>query len=273
MSVIVNGVTTAQVECNDRGLLYGDGLFETLRIENGAPRFWQSHMARLASGCMRLGIQGLDYGVLEQEASRLATGVARGVLKIVITRGSGDRGYRPGVNCVPTRILQIHSLPEYPPQFKQEGITARVCSTRLGCNPLLAGIKHLNRLEQVMARAEWRESHVAEGIMLDSKARVVGGTMTNIFFVSDGALCTPDLAESGVAGVTRQRILEWARNQTLPVRVARYTLDDLLAAAEVFVCNSLVGVWPVTRLDAKNWPVGDVTRRAMGFADKITTPV
>lgn len=273
MSVIINGVATPQVDCTDRGLLYGDGLFETLRIENGALCFWHSHMARLASGCLRLGIQGLDYALLAQEAARLTTDVARGVLKVVITRGSGDRGYRPAVNCVPTRILQLHSLPEYPPQFKLEGITARVCSTRLGRNPLLAGIKHLNRLEQVMARAEWRESQIAEGIMLDSNARVIGGTMTNLFFVADGALCTPDLAESGVAGVTRQRIIEWARKETLPVHVERYTLDDMLAAAEVFVCNSLIGVWPVARLDTKNWPVGDVTRRAMQFVDSTTSPV
>ncbi len=268
---LVNGVRTNALDAADRGLMYGDGLFETLRISQGKACHWGLHMARLSAGCARLGISGLDQSVLEAEVLDLVSPVENGVLKIVVTRGIGDRGYRPPAASTPTRILQVHSAPNYPAAFAADGITARLCSTRLGRNPLLAGMKHLNRLEQVLARAEWRDPAVAEGLMLDTFGLVVGGTMSNLFFVLDGALCTPDLAECGVAGVTRQRILEYARRQNIPLHVARYTLEDFQASAEAFFCNSLIGVWPIRRLDNQTWPIGDMTRRIATALDSEET--
>lgn len=261
MTTLINGVKSGVLDATDRGLMYGDGLFETLRIAHGKARHWRAHMARLSSGCTRLGISGLDESALEAEANELIAAVESGVLKIVITRGSGDRGYRPPANCLPTRILQLHSAPDYPASFAAEGVSARICSTRLGRNAVLAGMKHLNRLEQVLARAEWRDPAVAEGLMLDTFGLVVSGTMSNLFFVLEGTLCTPDLAECGVAGVTRLRILEWAGAQNIPTRVARYTLEDFQASSEAFFCNSLIGVWPVRRCEDMSWPLGELTQR------------
>lgn len=261
ITTLIDGMESTSVEAADRGLMYGDGLFETLRIRQGQPSFWHAHMARLASGCMRLGIAGVDEKRLRQDAERLAAQVSDGVLKIVVTRGSGDRGYRPSAKAKPTHIVQLHSHPDYPEHFAAAGVNARVCSTRLGRNPVLAGMKHLNRLEQVLARAEWHDPAVPEAVMLDTFGLVVAGTMSNLFFVQDEVLCTPDLAECGVAGVTRQRILEWARHEGVNARIARYTLEDLLASDEIFFCNSLIGVWPVRSLENKTWQRGPLTAR------------
>jgi 4-amino-4-deoxychorismate lyase len=263
--VLINGKREHTLNVADRGFQYGDGLFETIAIDNGRLIFLDQHLQRLQHGCQCLLIPCPDLGLLAQEASRLAQQQAQAVLKIIVTRGIGGRGYRQPDSIVATRILSLHPYPNYPEHFKQKGIAARFCQTRLGLNPSLAGIKHLNRLEQVLARAEWCDPEIQEGLMLDGLDRVIEGTMSNLFFIKDHALITAPLNASGVAGIVRERIVQLARTHAFPVTEQYFTQDTLLAADELFVTNSIIGLWPIRQLQQKLFPVGKYTQKFMAW--------
>lgn len=260
VAILVNGRAADCLSTLDRGLLYGDGLFETIAVRNGRLPHWLRHLARLRAGCERLGITMPDADLLAAEADGLCRQSQRAVLKLVVTRGAGGRGYRPDAAATPTRVLQLHPYPVWPVDHAGTGVAARVCRARLGCNPSLAGIKHLNRLEQVLARAEWDDPAVGEGLMLDTHDRLIEGTMSNIFLVTAGRLLTPALTRCGVAGVARARILEQAAAAGIETAVRDIALDELQQADEVLLCNSLIGIWPVTRVESLDYPVGEVTR-------------
>lgn len=249
--ILINGEARTSIDVTDRGLQYGDGLFETIAIVDGRAPLWERHMQRLAQGCERLQIAMPDAAVLAEEAAHLSRAVRRAVLKVIVTRGGGGRGYRAPQSSQPTRALSLNPWPTYAPSYVAPGIALRVCETRMASNPRLAGIKHLNRLEQVLARSEWRDEQIAEGLMLDLDDGVIEGTMTNLFAVIDDRLVTPSVARAGVAGVARALVLELAPALGLETRVARLTLADLRDAQELFVTNSLIGLWPVARLEAQ----------------------
>jgi len=259
--VLVNGKAIDSITTLDRGLLYGDGVFETIAVENGQLHFWSEHLRRLQYGCERLGMESLNVTQLEGECRLLIEHSQQAVVKIIITRGSGGRGYRLPEQPRSSRIIQLHKWPNYPASYTEEGIRARICRTRLGHNPSLAGIKHLNRLEQVLARQEWDDPAIQEGLMLDSIGDLVEGTMSNVFLVKDAVLMTPDLQLCGVAGIMRARVLEMAADHSIEVRVQRLETAALLQADEVFVCNSLMGIWPVTAVDKQIFIKGPVTTR------------
>lgn len=273
MLMLVNGTEQQAITATDRGLQYGDGLFETVAVRNGQPCFWDRHWARLQAGCCRLDIPAPDPGTLDQEIERVCVGAERAVLKILVTRGRGGRGYRPPAQVQPSRIVALYPWPDYPQGFGDDGIAARICSTPCSINPSLAGIKHLNRLDQVLARAEWDDPTIAEGLMHDGRGVVVSGTMTNLFAVFAGTLMTPPLTDCGVAGITRQRALEAAAALGLPYRVAPVPLDRLAEAEELFVCNSIVGIWPIRRLEKWAYGVGPCTRRIAGALAADGIPV
>ncbi len=267
--LLINGQISALISAEDRGLLYGDGLFETLAVQNCYPQFWEKHIQRLNLGCVRLGIPVPDPAILHEEALTVCREAHRAVLKIIVTRGSGGRGYRCRSTENPTRIVALHSSFDYPADFKQQGIAVRVCSTKLGSNPALAGIKHLNRLEQVLARNEWDDPGIAEGLMCDNSGRVIEGTMTNVFIVQDGRLLTPDLSQCGVAGIMRELVMETAAEMALPVSITGLSVDDMMRAQEIFLCNSLIGLWPVRQLEELSLPVGQITRRIAIHLDEL----
>jgi len=252
----------------DRGLAYGDGLFETIAVRRGRPRLLERHVQRLAAGCQRLRIP-CDVTQVAGEIRAYAALLGEGVVKLLITRGEGLRGYAPPVDPEVRRLLQGSPEPAYPEAHSVEGIALYPCTTRLASQPLLAGLKHLNRLEQVLARAEWSGTEYAEGLMLDQDGRPVEGVFSNLFLVRDGELLTPALDQCGVAGVMRGLILELAARDGMPVRVSGLALDDLLQADEVFLCNSQYGIWPVRRYAAANWSVGPVTRKLQGSINEI----
>jgi 4-amino-4-deoxychorismate lyase len=264
---LVNGSPDGAIDPLDRGLHYGDGLFETFAVRDGGPMLWDRHLARLSAGCARLGLASPPPGLLAEEAARLCAGCGRGVLKLVVTRGPGRRGYRPGrAGRETTRLLMVSPADAYPPDCYRDGVAVRVCATPLGLNPALGGLKHLNRLEQVLARDEWDDPEIAEGLMLDARGDVVEGTMSNLFAVSEGRLCTPPLAEAGVAGVMRGFLMERAAALGAPAAEVRFSPDWLSRAQEVFLCNSLIGVWPVRRIADTAFAVGALTRRLMAEA-------
>lgn len=265
MNSWVDGQPQTQLPLVDRGLAYGDGLFETIRVSGGRPRLLGRHLQRLYAGCRRLRLE-VQPGLLEAELQAFCLELGEGVAKLILTRGDAERGYAFAAGHPVRRLLQASALPSYPGANAEAGVELFACQTRLAEQPLLAGMKHLNRLEQVLARNEWQDSRYAEGLMLDHAGRVVEGVFSNLFFVRSGRLCTPDLQRCGVQGVMRAELLDQAQALGLPVQVGDFDRQDLLGADEIFLCNSLYGVWPVRRLGDRDWSVGPLTRKLQAIA-------
>ena len=258
MQAWINGQPADGIAVADRGLAYGDGLFETIKVHNGRALLFERHLARLEIGCQRLMIP-CDMPTLRSELLDYIQHLGDGVCTLILTRGAGQRGYGLPDPCVPQRILQSSSLPHWPVAHAQQGIQLFTCQLRLCEQPLLAGLKHLNRLEQVLARAEWSDPAYAEGLLLDRQGRVIDCVFSNIFIVHDQQLLTPDLHSSGVAGVMRAELLARAEAAGIKVSVSDITLQQLQQADEVFTCNSLYGIWPVRSYATQHWPIGPVT--------------
>lgn len=272
--MLINGCPIEQISALDRGLQYGDGLFETIAVVDGEPRLWERHMSRLVMGEERLGLPAQNKDKLLEEALSLTTGKQRAVLKIILTRGVGGRGYRPSDTQSPTRILSLNAWPAYPSEWYGSGIRLRICSTRLGRNKALSGIKHLNRLEQVVARQEWNDPSIIEGLMLDEYQQVIEGTQSNLFLVKGKSLITPDLVHAGVEGVVRDLVLDTAEELGLKAMVMNITLDRLAGADALFMTNSLLGLCPVAHLEGHFFDIQKipsklterVQNRCLGFA-------
>jgi 4-amino-4-deoxychorismate lyase len=259
--VLINGRASVAVSALDRGLHFGDGLFETIGCVDGAPRFLELHLERLASGCARLGLAAPESGALEAEVRRLAGESARSIIKVLLTRGAAlARGYAPSGAEPPTRVTLRYAWPEEDGSLAHEGVRVRVARTRLGENPVLAGIKHCNRLEQVLARAEWTDPTIAEALLYSSSGALISGTMSNVFLVRDGTLCTPRLDRCGVAGIMRRVVLAAAAQAGIAAEERTLGSRDLAAAGEVFLTNALMGVRPVRELEGRALSVGAVTR-------------
>ncbi|MBF7731355.1 aminodeoxychorismate lyase [Pseudomonas sp. N040] len=255
----INGLPAEHLSVRDRGLAYGDGLFETITVRHGRARLLDRHLQRLIRGCQQLLIP-IDEQQLRQEVSAYIALVADAVVKLIITRGEGQRGYALPQPQRPLRILTSSPLPAHPAANAEQGVSLFPCATRLAEQPLLAGIKHLNRLEQVLARAEWQDARYAEGLVRDCSGRVIEGVFSNLFMVRDGRLLTPDLSRCGIAGVMRAEIIDRAERLGLVASVRDIGYDELLTADELFICNSLYGIWPVRELAGHVWPVGKLTR-------------
>lgn len=254
--LLVNGLATEQISALDRGLCYGDGLFESIRLVDGRAPLWSRHMQRLADGCLRLRIPLPDPLQLWSEARQASAGLAQAVVRIMVTRGIGERGYVPPAPPRPNRVVAAFEAPTPGADVYSHGLHMRVCELRLAEQPRLAGIKHLNRLEQVLARAEWNDPAIAEGLLRDSRDRVISATMANLFAVIDGVLMTPALDGCGVAGVARAEVLA-VRPQT---RVTELSLHELSTASEIFLSSSVRGILPVQSLDDWSYAPGAVTR-------------
>lgn len=253
VNALVNGAASDMVSIHDRGLTYGDGVFRTLCIRAGQLIQWPRHYRKLQQDCAALGLPCPDAALLLEELQRLAAQQPDAVAKIIVTRGVGARGYALSKDIAPTRILSLAPVPTYPVEFYERGIRLRICDLRLGHQPKLAGIKHLNRLENVLAAAECSDPDIPEGLLLDIANNVIEGTRSNLFIVRNGELFTPDLSQCGVAGVQRERVLEWAAAHGVPCRVVRFGLAELLAADEAFLVNSVIGLWPVRELQYRVW--------------------
>lgn len=258
---LINGKPEGCLTPLDRGFAYGDGVFRTLPVRNGSALSWQRHYRKLREDCNALGIVCPSAETLQADLALLFTDQGDGVAKIVVTRGESMRGYAVPPLAQPNRVVQRADLPTYPAAYQSEGVALHLCRVRLAAQPRLAGIKHLNRLENVLARMEWRDPAIADGLLLDTAGYVIEGTMSNIFVRHGSQLTTPDLRECGVAGVTRERILESAPQLGLACTVASFDLDHLLGAEEVVICNSLIGVWQVRQLDEQRWPGGDLAEK------------
>lgn len=249
----INGQSDNLLSPFDRGFTYGDGVFRTLKVLAGKPLNWLQHYSKLAADCDALGISCPSASLLLDESTQLLAG-NDGVLKIIITRGESERGYAISTLAPPTRVLVRSNLPVYPQANYDEGVGLHLCELRLSHQPKLAGVKHLNRLENVLARSEWSDSAISDGLLLDMVGDVIECTMSNIFARFGEKLITPDLSQCGVAGLTRQRIIDTAPQLGLDVFIEKISLEHLLQADELVICNSLYGVWQVRSIGEQHWP-------------------
>jgi 4-amino-4-deoxychorismate lyase len=264
VSAWVNGRRRSTLDHRDRGLQYGDGLFETMRVRQRRVRLLDYHLERLLEGCRRLQIAAPDGAHLRRELERMASGRKEGILKLILTRGSGPRGYRVSGHEHTTRIATLHALPK---GISAAAARVRLCRTPMSANAHLAGLKTLNRLDSVLARAEWRNARVWEGLMSDPDGNWVCGTMSNLFVRRGALLTTPLLDRCGVAGVMRRWVMENAAGVGLRVEQRRIRSEDLMWAEEIFMSNAVVGIRSVSALERT--PAGTVRISRMDAAGRL----
>lgn len=248
---LVNGNFDHIISPSDRGFNYGDGVFRTLVMRDGLPEYWPQHYQKLVADCSAIGIVCPSAELLMADLQQLFTPDEIAVAKIIVTRGEGSRGYSAPAITAPTRVVSKSAMPEYPEERFLHGVNLLICETRLAKQPKLAGVKHLNRLENVLARMEWQNPRIVDGIMLDGENHVIECTSANIFARFDDVLITPSLHQCGVAGVMRQMIMQIAHTLSLKVRVETFDLAKLFLAEELIICNSLYGAWQVSRIQDK----------------------
>lgn len=247
--ILVDGVPATTVAATDRGLNYGDGLFETMRLHAGTVGLLERHLQRLRQGCERLTLPYPGDAVIEADIAVLAAGSdGDGVLRLVLTRGDGGRGYAPPPTARGRRIVSLHALPA----FGRAGLSVGICRTRLGRSIALGGLKHLGRLEQVLAAREVAEGGWDEGLMLDDGDQVIEGTRHNLFFARHGGVWTPPLDGCGVAGVMRGLVLEALAASGIPGGEARLRYHELHEIDELFMCNAVAGLRQVSRLEGRD---------------------
>ena len=258
----IDGVRGETLPADDRGLHYGDGLFESIGVRAGVARFLEAHLARLASGCARLGIRFSSMAELRAEiAAALALAPSRALLKIIVTRGSAmRRGYAPQGTESARRLMSLWPEAALPTSVA-EGVALHRATFTLADNPALAGIKHLSRIENVMAAGEVAASGAFEALLLDGSGHVISGAMSNVFLVRDGQVLTPRLDRCGVAGVMRGIVLRECAALGMASGDGRVTLDALLAADEAFITNARLGVVPVLRVGEHSFHMTAVARR------------
>jgi len=263
--ILVNGKPEDRISISDRGLNYGDGLFETIAFRNGVAEFIDAHIQRLVDGCIRLNIPFQQLELLSTELDSIYQSLkdVDSVIKIVITRGSGGRGYLADNTAEPSRIISTHAYPSYPKSYQQQGVSVRLCQHKLSENPTLAGLKHLNRLDNVIARNEWSDENIAEGLMFDQSNHLIEGTMTNVFIVKSNQLISPLIQTSGVNGIIRAQLIRMANQLGINFKEDIISQTELNNADEVFVCNSINGIWPVKNIMdfEKTLSVGPITQQ------------
>ncbi|MDH5394395.1 MAG: aminodeoxychorismate lyase, partial [Gammaproteobacteria bacterium] len=245
-TVLVNGHVTDQLSIKDRGLNYGDGVFETIAVSGRHLHYWSEHFRRLKQGCERLAIKAPLEAELLADIKKLSFPNEPSVLKIVVSRGQGGRGYAATGIEQASVIISLNSWPDFVLEYQQRGVNVRICQHRLMINPALAGIKHLNRLDQVLARNEWHNDQIHEGIMLDQHDYLIEGVSTNLFVMVNNQWLTPAVTDCAVAGIMRELILNKAELIKLKIEQRKIQLSELSSVQQMFVCNSIWGIVPVT---------------------------
>jgi len=250
---LINGKPSAGLSMFDRGLAYGDGVFRTFLFKNGVPHHWELQYQKLSQDCQALGIACPSEEELLSDIKALFNGGADAVAKIIVTRGESSRGYAVPDGIQANRVVTKSALPTYPLSNQTQGVKLHLCELKLGLQVKLAGVKHLNRLENVLARMEWNDTKIADGLLMDSNDNVIECTMSNIFARFGNEFITPSLDQCGVAGIARARIIENAKDFDLDVKIEVLKLNKLMQADEIIICNSLFGVWQVVDFNGKQW--------------------
>ncbi len=228
---------------HDRGLLYGQSVFETIAVYRQQPLLLDAHIQRLQRGCEVLSIE-FDEATLLQEIGRLCEAIQLAVLRVMVSMGEGGRGYLNPSPARPNRIITTHDYPQHPQAYRDRGVVLGLSEFRLARQPALAGIKHGNRLEQIMARSDWQPEW-QEAVLVDQMDNVIEATQANIFVRHGDQLLTPILDQAGVAGVMREYILQSADKVGVSAEAVPLSIADIESAEEVFLSNCIIGLWPV----------------------------
>jgi 4-amino-4-deoxychorismate lyase len=250
-AALFNGAALQSDWALNRGLHYGDGVFRTLLRYDHRWVDWPTQMSKLRKDAARISLSAPDSALLLEEAELLCWAQASATLKILLWRAGRGRGYRSESDAA-ERLLLRYDAPQFPPNYWTQGIRAFLSLVTMSAQPRLAGIKHLNRLEQVLASRDWPDD-VQEAILLSAAGKLVCGTRSNLFWLARGQLFTPDLSECGVSGVMRGRIVQLAQSMEIEIKTGSYAPQDLLDADEAFVTNSLIGLWPLRQFETRNW--------------------
>ena len=248
----VNGVPQANVDPTDRGIAYGDGLFATMRTGAEGILFFETHQARLTAGAARLGFQWQMSEALQQQLQALAIEYPQHCIKLIVSRGVGGRGYAPPEPEIvkPTEIVSVHTIPSHYAQWQQRGICLKTSSIRLGLQPLLAGIKHLNRLEQVLIKSYPLPQGFDDWLVADIEDNIIESSMANIFFIKGNQVLTPSLAQCGVAGVMREHVMLALLEQHLNIECLPVGAERLIEFDSAFITNSILGIVDVLAIDS-----------------------
>jgi len=250
---LINGLEQDTIPASDRAIQFGDGCFTTARILDGNVCLLEAHIRRLRHGCETLMIPFTHWDTLHQEMCKLASGKQSGVLKVIITRGSGGRGYSAASCLSPTRILSVSACPAHYSRWRDEGVTLTLSPIRLGRNPMLAGIKHLNRLEQVLIRTHLEQTNADEALVLDSEGFITECCAANLLWRQGSEVFTPSLDQAGVNGIMRQFCLEQLARSGFRVVEVSAGEAALQTADEVVICNALMPVVPVRAYGQHRW--------------------
>jgi 4-amino-4-deoxychorismate lyase len=261
--MLINGIECTKIAANDRGLAYGDGLFSTIKVEHGIVQLWDYHLQRLQLGAEKLFFPKMDWSLLAKEVYDLAKTVNEqpfSVLKIILTRGSGGRGYSIQGCSSPQRILSVHPYPTFYQEWQKEGLKVIQCRQKLAINSQLAGLKTLNRLEQILIKHELEAHNASEGIVCDNDGNVIEACSANIFINIKNQWFTPKLDGCGVAGVKRRQIMELSAKAGQPITEMQISIDDLLNAQAVCLSNALMGIVPIIQYQSHCYPRSGLLR-------------
>lgn len=262
----INGQLAEFVPLNDRSFQYGDGCFTTVLTRNGEPVLWDYHLDRMQQALARLAIDEPDWKQIYDWVTEISYPESQAGIKIHISRGQGGRGYSPKDIHNPLVTISRFHYPTHYLSWQQSGVELVICETKLGLNPLLAGMKHNNRLEQVLIKHELEERQAIDGIVLDLNDNVIETSMANIFWVKDNILYTPSLTMSGVSGVMRRHIIQLAQQASLTIKEETSALSAVMNADEIFMSNSLLGIAPVIQIagtsqhSISQYSIGPVTK-------------
>ena len=268
---LINGKFLKTVSVLDRGLSYGHGLFETMswrhlrELDSFGVEFWNRHLKRLSASSLKMKIKMPSKEILNNYKDKIIKksinlGFNEGVLKIIITRGVGGRGYKYEKDIEPTIIFLSFPKVRIDESFFKKGVNLRFCKSPIFVNHQLSGIKHLNRIDSVMARSEWQNKEFFDGVLLDDSKNIIDGTMTNIFFSKNNILYTPDLKKSGINGIMRQVVIEKSKIFFNSVHEIQINKKNLKLYDEMFITNSIIKILPVKKLEKKEFSISQSTR-------------
>ena len=262
LECLVNGEISAFVPVTNRGLHFADGVLELIPVLQGRPLRWQLHMDRLSLSCERLGVTAPAQAILLREVQTVSAGLAEAVVQIIVTRNGSSDTYATADDSGCTRIVSAHAYPTDALERSRHGVKARICDLRLSIQPALGGINHLNRLERVLATREMSGQDEQEGLLLDTEGNVISAIDANVFIVMGDRLLTPRLDRCGVRGILRAQVLAHFSARCEQRRIQE---DFLREAHEVFLCDTVRGISPVTDIGDIHYGIGSVTREVQAW--------
>ena len=244
--VLINGEEQDKISVFNRNMQYGDGLFETCVARDNQILFWPRHYSRLEIGCVKLNINKIDEGILLSDIKKAfeLSSKKNCIVKLILSRGDSLRGYGYRDDIEPVRVVIVSEM--YQPLFNKE-FSLEYATSGYHSNPQLAGIKHCNRLEQILARSNLSSN---EAIMLDEKENIISVTQGNIYYIFGNKLLTPKLDCCGVVGSRRSLILELAMSLKMEALESNISINQAQKADEVFISNSVIGIQPVHSIES-----------------------